>query len=141
MKKSPKKILIIDDDPGMIKVLTKWLKVAGREVVSAYYGKTGLKMARTVVPDLILIDLMLPDIGGLDVARQLKADAKTRDIPFIFISAYIGLENDKGDEQLEIDGVKYSIFAKPLHNAKLLSEIRKSINRRLHKNPEPQPRK
>ena len=134
MKKPPQRILVIDDDPSMIKVLEKWLKVAGKQVAGALSGKSGLKRAREESPDLILIDLMLPDIGGVEVARQLKGDPATRDIPWIFISACLGVENDKGDEKIDIDGRLYPVFAKPLHNPKLLSEIRKSINRRIHGN-------
>ena len=135
MKKNiSRQILVIDDDPGMIKVLEKWLKVAGKKVVGALSGKSGLKRAKEEPLDCILIDLMLPDMGGIEVAQKLKADPATREIPLIFISAYIGLENDKGDEKIDIDGHLCSVFAKPLHNPKLLSEIRKSINRRVHSN-------
>ena len=134
MKKAPKRILVIDDDPGMIKLLEKWLKVAGKEVIGALSGKSGLKRAKEESLDLILIDLMLPDIGGVEIAQKLKAEAATQNIPLIFISAYIGLENDRGDEKIDIDGYLCPVFAKPLHNPKLLSEIRKSINRRIHNN-------
>ena len=134
MKRPPKRILVIDDDPGMIKLLEKWLKVAGKEVIGALSGKSGLKRAKEEPLDLILIDLMLPDIGGIDVAQKLKADAATQDIPVIFISAYIGLENDKGDEKIDIGGHLCPVFAKPLHNPKLLSEVRRAINRRVHNN-------
>jgi len=134
MKNTSKQILVIDDDPGMIKVLEKWLKVAGKKVLGALSGKSGLKRAKEEALDLILIDLMLPDIGGIEVAQKLKMDPATSDIPLIFISAYIGLENDKGDEKIDIEGHLCPVFAKPLHNPKLLSEIRKSINRHIHGN-------
>ena len=134
MKDVSRQILVIDDDPGMIKILEKWLKVAGKKVIGALSGKSGLKRAREDRFDLILIDLMLPDIGGIEVAQKLKASPGTQGIPLIFISAYIGLENDKGDEKIDIDGHLCPVFAKPLHNPKLLSEIRRSINRRIHGN-------
>ncbi|MCK5580280.1 MAG: response regulator [Candidatus Omnitrophica bacterium] len=130
MKKEKKKILVVDDDAGMVKVLEKWLHVAGREVIGALSGETGLERAEKEVPDLILLDLMLPGIGGVEVARRLKANSVTKDIPVIFITMCIGVENDKGDEKIEVDGQIYRAFAKPLHNKKLLSEIRKTINRR-----------
>jgi CheY-like chemotaxis protein len=132
MKTSAKQILVIDDDPGMIKLLEKWLKVAGKKVIGALSGKSGLKRAKEDRFDLILIDIMLPDMGGIEVAQKLKADSSTADIPLIFISAYIGL--DKGNEKIDIDGHLCSVFAKPLHNPKLLSEIRRCINRRVHGN-------
>jgi len=132
MAAAKKRILVVDDDMGMIRLLEKWLLVAGRDILWATKGKDALRKAVEEKPDLILMDLMLPDIGGQEVARGLKADRATRDIPIIFMTVVIGVENDKGNEELEIDGVKYRAFAKPLHNRKLLSEIRKAINRREH---------
>lgn len=134
MKRPPKRILIIDDDPNVIAQLEKWLKDSGREVTSALNAEVGFAKAKEEFPDLILSDLMLPGIGGVDLARQLKADSQTKDIPIIFITVTLGVEKDKGDETLDIDGCLYRVFAKPLHNRKLLSEIRKSINRRIHGN-------
>lgn len=127
-----KKILVVDDDVGMIRLLEKWLTVAGREMLWATKGQEGFKKAVEKQPDLILLDLMLPDIGGQEVARRLKADPQTRDIPIIFMTVVLGVENDKGNEELEVDGIRYRAFAKPLHSRKLLSEIRKAINRREH---------
>lgn len=138
MPKTPKKILVIDDDPGTCRTLEKWLTVAGRETLISADGETGLERARLDQPDLILLDIMLPGIGGMEVAKQLLSEDATRDIPVIFISAYIGLENDKGDERIEVEGQHFRVFAKPLHNPKLLAEIRKAINRREHGNPEPE---
>jgi len=132
MKKNSRKILIIDDDRGIIKTLEKWLTADGRTVISALNGKEGLNRAKMKLPDLILLDVMLPDIGVEEVVKGLKADPETQDIPIICITAYMGVEIDKGDERIEINGEWYRIFAKPLHNPKLLSEIRKAINRRIH---------
>lgn len=134
MAKRPRKILVIDDDPNTIKILEKWLKTAGHQILSAFNGAVGLEVARQESPDLILCDMMLPDINGVDVARRLKAEPQTRDVPVIFITVTLGVEVDKGDETINIDECLYRIFAKPLHNRKLLSEIRKSINRRIHGN-------
>jgi len=86
------------------------------------------------LPTLILLDLMLPDVGGVEVARSLRSDPRTEQIPVIFMTVTLGVEVDKGDETMEVDGWLYRVFAKPLHRPKLLSEIRKSINRRLHHN-------
>jgi len=134
MEKKKHKILVIEDDLSMAKVLDKWLKVFGCDIVKTYKGETGLNAAKMEAPDLILLDLMLPDIGGVEVAKRLKQEASTKDIPIIFMTAYMGVEMDKGDEKIEIDGQLYTVFAKPLHNRKLLSEIRKTINRRIHGN-------
>lgn len=136
MKKS-NKILVIDDDPNTVRLLKKWCENAGKDVSGAFNGTEGLALAAAEPPDLILLDLMLPDIGGVDVARQLKTREETGNIPIFFITVTMGVEQDRGDETIDVDGCLYRIFAKPLHPQKLLSEIRKSINRRLHGNPSP----
>jgi len=129
MKKSRKKILIIDDDESIIKLLQKWLHVAGRDTLTALTGEDGIKKAEEFKPDLILLDLMLPGMGGVSVTKTLKSIKTTKGIPIIFMTACMGVENDKGDEEIEIDGMFYRAFAKPLHNAKLVSEIRRTINK------------
>ena len=133
-KKKSKKILVIDDDPNIVRLLDKWLVNAGCEVLGAYNGRVGLEMARAKSPDLILLDLMLPDIGGLEVAKKLRAKSKTENIPVIFMTVTMGVEIDKGNETMEVEGWLYRVFAKPLHRSKILSEIRKSVNRRVHGN-------
>ena len=135
MKNRNSKILVIDDDPATVRLLEKWCSNAGKEVVAALNGEVGLEKAVSEAPDLILLDMMLPGIGGVDVAKKLKASDITKDIPVIFITVTLGVEVDKGDETVDIDGCLYRIFAKPLHSRKILSEIRKSINRRIHDNP------
>ena len=134
---NPKRVLLIEDDHGMVHMLEKWLKMASRTMIKAINGTEGLKAAKKENPDLILLDLMLPDIGGTEVAKRLLSDEKTKEIPIIFITAYMGVENDKGKESIEVDGRKFPVFAKPLHRAKLLSEVRRSINRRINNNPNP----
>lgn len=134
MKKSPKRILIIDDDPNLVRILEKWLKNAGCEVLAELNGTAGIETALRELPVLILLDLMLPDIGGVEVARRLRKLPQTGNIPVIFMTVTLGVEVDKGDETMEVDGWLYRVFAKPLHRLKLLSEIRKSINRRTHNN-------
>ena len=134
MAKTPKKILVIDDDPNIVRLLEKWLKNAGCQVLGAYNGQVGLEMAQKNPPTLILLDLMLPDIGGLEVAKKLRARPRTGNIPVIFMTVTMGVEIDKGNETIEVDGWLYRVFAKPLHRLKMLSEIRKSINRRIHGN-------
>ena len=134
MSKPQRKILVIDDDPNVIKIMEKWLLNDGCAVINAMNGQVGLDKARVELPDLVVSDMMLPDTNGVDVARALKADENTTNIPVIFITVTLGVEVDKGDETIDIDGCLYRIFAKPLHTRKLLSEIKKSINRRRHGN-------
>ena len=134
MKKPPKKILIVDDDYGFVRLLHKWLKVANYDIWEAFDATHGLALAKSESPDLILLDIILPDVDGKEVARRLYSDPATKDIPIIFTTVTIDLKVDKGDQKIGIDGRKYQGFAKPLHNARLISAVRKAINRRIYGN-------
>ncbi len=82
-----KKILIIEDEKDIIELLDFNLSKDGFEVLSAQTGEDGLRLARTNSPDLILLDLMLPGINGLDICKLLKADQKTGHIPIVMLTA------------------------------------------------------
>ncbi|MBF0479837.1 MAG: response regulator [Candidatus Omnitrophica bacterium] len=126
--KDARKILIIDDDAGMVRLAEKWFRGDGYAVIGALTGENGIKRAKLEQPDLILLDVMIPDLSGVEVAKRLQVDSLTQNIPIIFMTVCIGVENDKGDENIEVDGRKYRAFAKPLHTRKLLSVSRKLIN-------------
>ena len=83
-----RKILYVEDHQGNIFVMQKRLKRWGYESVVAMDGQSALAMARTQKPDLILMDLQLPGIDGLEATRQIKADPETKDIPVIAVSAF-----------------------------------------------------
>lgn len=128
-KKAPAKILVIDDDPSTVRLLEKWLAVAGYDVLSAFNGTSGVVKAKEGKPDLILLDVMIPDLSGAEVTKKLKEDDATRQIPIVFITVTISKRNDKISKHIEIDGQLYQAFAKPLYQPKLLSVIRKLIRR------------
>ena len=71
-----KKILVIEDEPDFSKAIRILLEANGFEVVSAYSGKEGLAMAKNVSPDLIILDVMLPEIDGYKICRLLKFDER-----------------------------------------------------------------
>jgi diguanylate cyclase (GGDEF)-like protein/PAS domain S-box-containing protein len=80
-------ILIVEDTPESLRLLTELLESAGYAVRQAQDGRMALATIRTRLPDLILLDIAMPDIDGFDVCRKLKADPHTRDVPIIFCSA------------------------------------------------------
>ena len=82
------KILYVEDHQGNIYVMENRLKRWGYEAVVAMDGQSALAMARTHKPDLILMDIQLPGIDGLEATRQIKADPETKDIPVIAVSAF-----------------------------------------------------
>ena len=85
-------ILMVDDDPDMLEIFRLLLKVNGHRPITALGGKEGLDIARKELPDVILLDLMMPDIDGFEVLRQLKLDISTEEIPVIFVTAVNGHE-------------------------------------------------
>lgn len=80
-------ILSIEDQPDIRRLIRMTLEFKGYEVVEAGDGMQGLELARQSPPDLILLDVMMPGIDGHEVARRLQADARTRDVPVVMISA------------------------------------------------------
>lgn len=86
MARGKKKILIIEDYQETSKMLAEVLKSAGLESVTAGDAIIGLEKAVTEKPDLILLDVMMPQMGGLEACRKLKLDPKTRNIPVIFVT-------------------------------------------------------
>src|SRR5271154_5599797 len=80
-------ILVVDDDSESLSLLTSVLTSEGYQVRSANSGKLALASVTAWVPQLILLDLRMPDMDGFEVCRRLKASEKTRDIPLMFISA------------------------------------------------------
>ena len=112
-------ILIVDDTPENLQVLSATLCDRGYKVRGVISGKMAIRAARSGVPDLILLDIKMPEMDGYEVCRQLKADPKTSEIPVVFISAL--------DEVLDkltafqVGGVDY--VTKPFHVAEVLARI------------------
>ena len=81
------RILAIEDEKDIQEVLAYNLRLAGYEVASAYTGRDGLSLARSYAPNLVLLDVMLPDMGGLEVCRALRREAATREVAVIVLTA------------------------------------------------------
>ena len=81
------KILVVDDEPDVVELVDFNLKAAGYDVVTATDGEEALKKARAVLPSLIILDLMLPEVDGLEVCKILRRDPQTSGIPIIMLTA------------------------------------------------------
>ncbi len=112
-------ILIVDDEPNNLKVLHGLLTQNGYDVRAARDGTTAIEAARTTQPDLILLDIKMPDMTGYEVCKILKEDDKLADIPVIFISAL----NNVGDivNAFEVGGVDY--ITKPFQFEEVLARV------------------
>ena len=113
-------ISIVDDNPSNLKVLYTYLKSAGFEVLVAEDGATGIEVIEHSHPELILLDVMMPGIDGFEVCRRLKANAETKDIPVIFLTALSETINKvKG---FEVGGVDY--ITQPIENEEVVARVR-----------------
>jgi len=105
-----KRILVVEDNELNMKLLNDVLEAHGYDVLSTGEGAVAAAWARQYQPDLILMDLQLPDMSGLDVTRQLKADAATRSIPIVAVTAFAMA----GDEKKALDHGCDAYVAKPI---------------------------
>jgi diguanylate cyclase (GGDEF)-like protein/PAS domain S-box-containing protein len=116
-------ILIADDTLDSLRLLSDTLSTHGYDVRIVTNGKMALTSARAAHPDLILLDIKMPDVSGYDVCQQLKADAQTQDIPIIFISA-LHEPFDKV-KAFKVGGVDY--ITKPFHIDEILARIQNQL--------------
>ena len=80
------KILIVEDDLDVAEMLNAYFRVQGYEVFTVNWGEDGVRAAQTVLPDLVILDIRLPDIDGYEVARRVRSDRRTNEIPIIFLT-------------------------------------------------------
>jgi len=119
------KILIVEDNEFNRDMLSRRLLRKGFEVMVAEDGTSGIRLAHTAHPDIILMDVSLPDIDGLEVTRQLKGDDKTRSIPIIVITAHAMV----GDRQQSLEAGADDYHMKPVELVTLLSQIQTLLTR------------
>jgi len=80
------KILIVEDDPDVSEMLNAYFRVQGYDVFTVNWGEDGVRAGQTIIPDLIILDIRLPDIDGYEVAKRLREDRRTQEIPIIFLT-------------------------------------------------------
>jgi CheY-like chemotaxis protein len=117
------KILVIDDQPINVQLLKRKLEREGLQVLAAYNGREGLERIKQERPDLILLDVMMPDMSGLEVCQRLQADEETRPIPVIFITARTTKESLI--EGLAVGAVDY--ITKPIDLDETLARVQTQL--------------
>lgn len=127
------KILVVDDEPDAVELIEFNLKGAGYEVITAADGAEALKKARTFSPDLILLDLMLPEVDGLEVCKILRRDAATAAVPIIMLTAKAA----EIDRVLGLELGADDYMTKPFSPRELVLRV-KNILRRREGEPEKQ---
>ncbi|GAB4214304.1 MAG: response regulator transcription factor [Synechococcales cyanobacterium] len=119
------RVLVVDDDPCILDLVRINLELAGYEVIKAIDGVKGQAMAMQVVPDLIVLDLMLPQVDGLTVCQRLRRDERTADIPVLMLTAL-------GQTQDKVEGFNAGAddyLTKPFEIQELLVRVRALLRR------------
>jgi two-component system, OmpR family, phosphate regulon response regulator PhoB len=119
------RVLIVEDEPDIRDLLAFHLEREGYQVVRATTGPEALRQVRATTPDLVILDLLLPELGGLEVCRQLRADAATAGLPVIMLTA-------KGDEVDRVVGLEIGAddyVVKPFSPKELLARVRAVLRR------------
>ena len=117
------KILVVDDEEHIVQMIESRLSANGYEVITAYNGKQALERAKVEMPDLILLDLMMPDIDGFSVLRKLKCEFETMHIPVIMLTCRA--DSDSIFKAQDLKSTDYII--KPFKPDELLKLIKRHI--------------
>jgi len=119
------KILVVEDDLDVAEMLNAYFRVQGYEVFTVNWGEDGVRACQTINPDLVVLDIRLPDIDGYEVARRLRTDRRTQDVPIIFLTE----KRDRADRLhgLEIGGDDY--ITKPFDVQELRLRVRNALRR------------
>jgi two-component system alkaline phosphatase synthesis response regulator PhoP len=125
-------ILVVDDEPGIVAIARDYLDRAGFRVVTAGDGNVALRLARAESPSLIVLDLMLPGIDGLDVTRVLRSDPATRAVPIIMLTARV----EEADRLVGLELGADDYITKPFSPRELVARVR-AVLRRVEGNQEP----
>ena len=114
-----KKILIVEDDPKNLKLIRDLLQASGYDTIEATDGKKGIKMAKTKKPDLILMDILMPEMDGYSALGAIKADETTKAIPVLMLTALAYELNRQLGDRLGAAGY----ITKPFDRKELLKTI------------------
>jgi len=117
------KILVVEDEPDIMRIITHALTAAGYQVVLAYGGEDAIKKVKAQRPDLVLTDLAMPKVSGVEVIAAIKKDPETQHIPILAVTAHVwdGIAQSAG--QVGVNG----FISKPFNMKQLIAEVQKHL--------------
>jgi twitching motility two-component system response regulator PilG len=118
-----KRVLVVEDEESLLKLETIFLTVKGFEVIPAITGKLAIEKIGVEEFDLVLLDIMLPDIDGFEVCRQLRNDSRTATVPIIMLTG----KNTQNDHDRGISCGANAYLVKPFKSAVIINEINKLL--------------
>jgi DNA-binding response OmpR family regulator len=113
------RLLIVDDESATVDMLSTYLEMNGHETIAAYGGSDALVLVEVEEPDLLILDLMMPDVEGLEVCRRLRAEEQYQDLPILIVSARTDQETINQAYALGAN----AYLTKPINLGKLTQEI------------------
>ncbi len=119
------KILIVEDDLDIAEMLNAYFRVQGYEVFTVNWGEDGVRAAQTVLPNLVILDIRLPDIDGFEVARRVRSDRRTHEIPIIFLTE----KRDRLDRLQGFEVGADDYITKPFDVQELRLRVRNALKR------------
>jgi len=119
----PKIILVVEDEEEMLELVEKKLTGEGYQVITSANGKDALEKAQKFIPNLILMDIVLPDTDGAEVVKALQSSTTTQYIPVIFLSGIVGAGESEAPE-IKVGDQIYQAIGKPFTSEKLLSGVK-----------------
>jgi len=119
-----KKVLVVDDEPHIIEAIQRILTQKGFQVIGACNGEEGLRKAKQLLPDLIILDILMPVMDGTTMAQSLQEDFLTKKIPVIFLTCLVREEEIR---RLYPSGRKYQFLAKPFTPEQLIEVVDKVL--------------
>ena len=122
---SQPRILLIEDERGLVQSLSWYFNREGYETIVAGDGQEGLRKAQTLLPDVVLLDIMLPGLEGLSICRELRSGERTRDMPIIMITA----KSEESDQVLGYGMGADDYVTKPFTNKVLLAKVKALLRR------------
>lgn len=117
------RILIVDDSPAQMYAIRQIIEVEGHEILSAENGQSGLDTAIQARPDVILMDIVMPDMNGYQVTRKLRRDKSTKAIPIIFVST----KSNDFDRAWGLRQGAVAYVTKPVNSKELLSAVQNAL--------------
>lgn len=123
MVKESYKILVIDDRPDNVYYLQSRLQIENFQVITAFSGKEGIEKTKSLKPDLILLDIMMPEMDGYEVCKILTNDEETKDIPIILVTAKV----DSKDVEQGLKVGAYDYIKKPFDKIELIARINSAL--------------
>jgi CheY-like chemotaxis protein len=118
-----KKILAVDDEERILGLIAEILLSNGYEVVTAKSGVGAIRKTKKYRPDLIIMDILMPDLDGAETVKILQENPATRNIPILFISGILIREEGALETNYKVGGVSYTALAKPFNTHELLTAV------------------